>query len=208
MKWYNFFSNFYDFSLGKVYHSGRIKAVEHLGLKPGMNVLDVACGTGANFSYLLSAEPKINLYATDFSEGMLARAQSKVQKNRWDNVQLFQADARDLSLSYINEKLGSSIPFDRIICTLGFSVLPQWEKVMDNIIGLLKEDGRISIMDVFAEKRNINSWFVEKFANADVDRQIWQRLKLGSSDFNMDYIDVNKLIVGGSLFVASGKKKN
>lgn len=207
MKWYDFFSNFYDKALNQLYYDSRVKAIEYLRLDRKMNVLDIACGTGANFIHMISKEENINIYGTDYSPGMLEKAQSTIEKNNWKNVYLFQSDARDLNSELIEQKTNKIIEFDRIICSLGFSVLPDWTRILDNALTLLKKDGRIVIMDVFAEKRNINSWFVEQFANADLNRKIWQQLKLCTDNFEFEYLPVNKYLVGGSMFVATGTKQ-
>lgn len=206
MKWYDFFSKFYDKSLDKLYFESRVKAAQWLDLQTGHKVLDLACGTGANFEHLFANESQIQLFGTDYSEGMLKKAAQRVEKQNWSTVQLFQADAQQLSPLFIKEKLEEDIQFDRIICALGFSVLPNWEKVLDQVLSLLKVGGKIVIMDVFAEKRNINSWFVERLAGADLNRQIWQGLKEKTSDFQQEYLPVSKIKVGGSLFVAVGTK--
>lgn len=207
MKWYDIFSSYYDLSLGKVYDSGRSKAIHNLALEPGMTVLDIACGTGANFSHLKKAEHKITIIGVDYSKGMLSKARKKVKKNKWEDIHLIQAVADDISQEFLNSKIGHDLKTDRVICTLGLSVLPDWEEVLLNALALLNENGIISIMDVYAEKRNINTPIVELSARADVNRQIWQKLKMITADFKMEYLPANKVLVGGSLFVANGKKK-
>lgn len=206
MKWYDFFSTFYDNSLEKLYFSSRKRAVELLDLQDHQTVIDIACGTGANFKHIKYLNKKITLYGTDFSEGMLKKAENAVLKNNWDNIHLFQADARTLNFSTVEKYTISKSGFDRIICVLGLSVIPEWDKVLDNLINLLNENGKIVIVDVFAEKRNFNTWLVEKFARADLNRQIWQTLKTKTTDFQLEYLPIKENKVGGRLFVASGVK--
>jgi ubiquinone/menaquinone biosynthesis C-methylase UbiE len=168
--------------------------------------MDVACGTGANFKHIRKVNDEVRIVGTDYSSGMLRRANDNVKKNKWDNIQLFQADARNLSPDLIKDELDEDVKFDRIICVLGLSVIPNWELALDNMINLLKDDGRIVIVDVFAEKRDFNTWLVEKIAKADLNREIWQVLKERSTDFTLDYLSVKESKVGGKLFVASGIK--
>ena len=75
------------------------------------------------------------------------------------------------------------------------------------MLDLLKEEGRIVIVDVFAEKRNFNTWLIEKIAGGDVDRKIWQTLENKTTDFYYEYLPVKESKVGGKLFVATGIKK-
>lgn len=206
MKWYDVFSNFYDTSLEKLYFESRKRAVELLDLHDGQILLDVACGTGANFKHIKAAGKNVTLYGTDFSSGMLKKGQALIEKNNWNAITLFQSDARDLSVSTISNYIKQPAQFDRIICVLGLSVIPDWEKVLDNLIGLLKENGKIVIVDVYAEKRNFNTWLVEKIAKADLDRKIWQTLSSKTNNFHQEYLPVKENKVGGKLFVAVGTK--
>lgn len=206
MKWYDVFSNFYDNSLEKLYFESRKKAIEFLDLQDGQSVLDLACGTGANFKHIKATNKNIQLFGTDYSEGMLQKGQALIHKNNWDNIYLFQADARQINASTI-EKNTHLKKFDRILCVLGLSVIPDWEKVMDNMLDLLNEDGKIVIVDVFAERRNFNTWLVEKIAKADLNRKIWQSLEMKTKHFQYAYLPVQENKVGGKLFVAVGNKK-
>ena len=205
MKWYDVFSNFYDNALEKLYFESRQKAVTLLELQDGNTILDVACGTGANFPHIYKINKNISLYGTDYSEGMLRLAKNTIEQQAWKNVYLFQADARNLNKAIV-EKETKQNSFDRIICSLGLSVIPEWEQVLDNLISLLNENGKIVIMDVYAEKRDFNTWLVEKFAKADLDRKIWQTLEKKTKNFHMIYLPVKESKVGGKLFVAVGTK--
>lgn len=164
MKWYDLFSNFYDNSLEKLYFDSRKRAIELLDLKDGHTIIDVACGTGANFRHIKATNKDISIYGTDFSAGMLEKAQNIIEKNNWKNIFLFQSDARNLNISLIEQHANKKVKFDRVICMLGLSVIPEWEAVLDNLLTLLTENGKIVIVDVFAEKRNFNTWLVEKVA--------------------------------------------
>ena len=207
MKWYDLFSNFYDNSLEKLYFSSRKRAIELLDLKDYQTVIDIACGTGANFKHIKASNDKVTLHGTDYSSGMLKKGQDLIEKNSWTNTFLFQADARELTLSSIEKYTNKKISFDRVICVLGLSVIPEWEMVLDNLIELLNENGKIVIVDVFAEKRNLNTWLVEKVAKADLNRKIWQTLETKTYNFHQEYLPVMESKVGGKLFVAVGSKR-
>ena len=207
MKWYDIFSNFYDNSLEKLYFSSRKRAIELLDLKDNQTVIDIACGTGANFKHIKASNDNVTLYGTDYSSGMLKKGQDSIEKNSWTNTFLFQADARELTLSSIEKYTNKKLSFDRVICVLGLSVIPEWEMVLDNLIVLLNENGKIVIVDVFAEKRNLNTWLVEKIAKADLNRKIWQTLETKTDNFHQEYLPVKESKVGGKLFVAVGTKR-
>ncbi len=206
MKWYDVFSTIYDTSLEKLYADSRKRAVELLDLQTGQTVIDIACGTGANFKHIMKTKINVDLYGTDFSEGMLRKGQATINKNNWNNITLFQADARELTPDFIQQKFKNEIQFDRVICFLGLSVIPDWEQVLDKMLLLLKENGRILIVDVFAKRRNFNTWLVEKFAKADLNREIWQTFETKISCFHLEYLPVKENKVGGKIFVATGIK--
>ncbi|MEN8251199.1 MAG: methyltransferase domain-containing protein [Bacteroidota bacterium] len=207
MKWYDIFSNIYDSSLEKLYFDSRKRAVELLDLESGQILIDIACGTGANFKHIKATNADLEIYGTDFSQGMLRKGQINIDKNNWKNITLFQADARKLTPSYVKGQINKDLNFDRIICVLGLSVIPDWEQVLDKMLDLLKENGKIVIVDVFAEKRDFNTWLVEKFARADLNRKIWQTLETKTNNFYYEYLPVKESKVGGKLFVAAGIKK-
>ena len=206
MKWYDAFSNFYDSSLEKLYFDSRKRAVELLDLDEGQTVLDVACGTGANFKHLMASGKQFDLFGVDYSEGMLAKAKKQIDINNWNSIQLRQSDARRMSLSDFSENGQFEKGFDRILCVLGLSVIPDWEKVLHNLLSLLNTDGKIVVVDVYAEKRNFYTWMVEKIAKADLDREIWQTIKKNTQNFQHEYLPVKENKVGGKLFVAVGSK--
>lgn len=208
MRWYDFFSKIYDSSLEKLYFDSRERAVELLDLKPGQTLIDIACGTGANFKHIKALDITLDVYGTDFSQGMLRKAQTNVQKHNWQNVILFKADARELSPEFVKSQINKDVKFDSLICVLGLSVIPEWEQVLDKLLDLLKENGRIVIVDVYAEKRDFNTWLVEKIAQADLNRKIWQALKNKTNDFYHEYLPVKESKVGGKLFVATGISKS
>lgn len=206
MKWYDFFAHFYDRSLEKLYRESRRRAVELLDLKDGQFVLDVACGSGANFKHIMASNHRVTLYGIDYSPGMLRKAQDQIDRNRWEDAHVFQADARTLSQESVMKKTNTRRTFDRILCVLGLSVIPQWEVVIDNMIGLLSEDGKLVVVDVHAQRRTFSTWLVELIARADLNRPIGPTLESKLDRFRLEYLPVKESKVGGKLFVAVGSK--
>lgn len=198
MKWYDFFSNFYDTSLENLYFSSRQRAIELLDLRDNQTVIDIACGTGANFKHIKAKNDKVTLYGTDYSNGMLKKGQYSIEKNSWTNIFLFQADARELTLTSIEKYTNKKLSFDRVICVLGLSVIPEWELVLDNLLGLLNENGKIVIVDVFAEKRNLNTWLVEKLAKANLK-------SLGLKNAEINGVEVESVAKAGS-WMTTGRR--
>ncbi len=197
MSWYDFISPFYD--IGATGSGGpRREAVAQLRLQPGDTVLDIACGTGLNFPYVQAAiGPEGLLIGLDYSSGMLARARRKVQRRGWETVLLIQADARTLSAELLREHTGVE-RLDKALCTLGLTVVPDWEAVFDQSWALLKPGGRYALMDWWLERRNLFARFLAFISHGEVGRRCWAPLEETSEDYS------HSTFVRGMVFVAAG----
>ncbi len=108
----------------------RKKAVEKLKLKPGNTVLDLACGTGLNFSYLQEAVGENGkIVGFDYSKEMLNAARGRVESNCWRNVELIPGDAAELSLKY---------QVDGVLSTLGISAIRHHKEALEKLLGNLE----------------------------------------------------------------------
>ena len=197
MSWYDLIAPLYDIGSAG---SGRPRrdVVAQLCLEPGDVVLDIACGTGLNFPLIetgIGAEGL--LIGLDFSPGMLTKAQGKVQRDRWGNVRFIRADARTLSEELLKEHAGVG-RVDKVLCTLGFTVVPDWEAVFARSWALLRPGGRYAIMDWHVKRRNPFSWFLNSISQGDVSRRTWVPLDQQSDDYSY------RTSIGGNVFVAAG----
>lgn len=90
------FPNF-DFSFIKPV---RQKAVELLHLKEGDRVLDMGCGPGGCFPYLVRAVgPSGEVVGVEISPEVAINARRRIAKNGLKNVQVIEADARTVRLT-------------------------------------------------------------------------------------------------------------
>src|SRR3989344_5323777 len=102
----------------------RRRAVEKIGLKRGNKVLEVACGSGRNFPYLVEAVGKDGLIlGFDYSQEMLDAAKQLSKQNEWSNIKLVHGDAAQLKITKNN--------FDGVVSVLGISAIPEWEKAIE-----------------------------------------------------------------------------
>ena len=204
MKWYDMVAPLYDRAISRTYQPFRQVAVQALGLRSGLTVLDIGCGTGLNFELILAAiGAQGTLIGIDISKKMLNRARQKVYYQKWKNVHLLQLDARKLAYNDIQALTGRSVAIDSIICTLGFSVFPNWQAVFERSFALLESGGRYCIMDLFNDKVTLRTMIVGILANSDNSRQVWLPLEKRCEGYSAERYP---MMHGDILVVASGTK--
>jgi ubiquinone/menaquinone biosynthesis C-methylase UbiE len=161
-----------------LYAAARKRAIDMLQLQPGARVLDVACGTGANFALIEQRiGPTGELVGVDLTPQMLARARARVGDQAWKNVRLVEADicgSRDLNLGE---------PFDAAVCTLGLSVIPDWKTAWNAMVSLVRPGGRLAVMDAGTPEPGQREVIPRPFARvlerlfvADCSRRPWRSL--------------------------------
>ena len=81
-------------------HSLRKSAVEHLALQKGDRVLDVGCGTGASFPYLVQAVGSSGeVVGVEISPDMARQARKRVESHGWGNVRVLENAAQTVHLT-------------------------------------------------------------------------------------------------------------
>ncbi len=89
----------YDATCARTW-ANRRRAVDALGLRAGMRVLDVGCGTGMSLALLRAAVGDAGVvHGCDHSPHMLERARERVTALGWRNVELHACAAHDLTLA-------------------------------------------------------------------------------------------------------------
>lgn len=87
----------FDFSFIKPV---RQQAVEALGLKPGDRVLDLGCGPGGSFPFLVKAVGTTGeVVGVELSPDISINARKRIKKNNWQNVRVIEAAAQDVELT-------------------------------------------------------------------------------------------------------------
>ncbi len=185
MKWYDIIAPIYDKAIRSLYLPYRQKVIQSLQLQPGQTVLDLGCGSGLNFELIIGAiGPQGTLIGVDFSAKMLQRAQKTIDIHGWKNVFLLQQDATKLNIKELNIHSRSDIRIDRILCTLGLSVFPDWQIVFDKSFNLLEPTGKFGIMDLYNNKRTFQTRIVNFLADSDISRKVWEPLQKISANYN------------------------
>lgn len=139
-------ARFYDVLSGErpVYRAGRLRGIAALHLRPGAKVLDVGCGTGLNLEPVLDhVGPSGGVLGVDRSPVMLARAQARVSKRGWVNVDMRAGDA-----SQLPRIIGHREGFDAAIFTYSLSIIDEWQNCHDQAVAALRPGGRIAVVDM------------------------------------------------------------
>ena len=144
----------------------------------------------------------------DASAGMVERARRRISRSGWSNVTASQLDARDIGLEALGRAAGVAISgagVDCVVCALGFTVVPEWERIFERAFALLKPGGQFLILDVYAEERVLQTRWVELLARADLSRKVWESLEQSADQFELRYLEGSPHVFGGRLFVATGR---
>ena len=90
---------FPDFDFGFI-KPVRSKAAALLQLRPGSRVLDVGCGSGGSFPYLVQAVGACgSVVGVELSEASASHARRRAAKNGWRNVEVVVAAADSVELT-------------------------------------------------------------------------------------------------------------
>ncbi|MCA0939533.1 class I SAM-dependent methyltransferase [Yangia mangrovi] len=132
----------YDQTFGAITQAARRAAVRKVTGPEGTRVLEVGVGTGLSLP-LLPRHMKVT--GVDYSAEMLAQAERRVARLKLPHIETLQRmDARQLGFAD-----GS---FDRVVAMHMISVVPEPERVMREIVRVLKPGGQLIMSNHFAKK--------------------------------------------------------
>ena len=138
-KHYDITSQFYPVP-GYPQRAHRLRAVQALGLHPGDSVVEIACGTGLNFSLIERViGPHGRIVGVDLTDAMLAQAQSRIETNGWSNISLVQGDAAEFDFP---------TEVDAILSTYALSQVPECGDVIARGAAALSRGGRLVVLDL------------------------------------------------------------
>ncbi|MGE7111484.1 class I SAM-dependent methyltransferase [Lysinibacillus sp. NPDC047702] len=137
---YKIGSSFYDkfFNTG-IFLKARKKIFQEIPFIGKQKILYVGIGTGADLEIINYVDYDIT--AIDFSPDMLAIAKSKFKHS---SINFLEMDAQKL--------LFEDDTFDYIVASLLLSVVPDENKCFQEMLRVLKKEGKILIFDKFAPK--------------------------------------------------------
>jgi demethylmenaquinone methyltransferase/2-methoxy-6-polyprenyl-1,4-benzoquinol methylase len=145
----------YDFTtilfrlIGLRMKSYRLLAIKKLSLQRGNCVIELGCGTGLNFPFLMEQiGPEGRLIGIDLTPGMLDIARERVERSGWKNVELVQSDI--VAYDFQEEING-------VLATGLFGYIPEYERVIRAAYQSLVPGGHLSILDG-KQPENLPSW--------------------------------------------------
>jgi len=115
--------------------------VEHLGLRPGMRVLDVGCGPGrVTIPVAREVGPRGEVVAIDLQEGMLTRAREKAQAANLTNIRFLRAAAGDGQFAHTAA--------DRALLVTVLGEIPDQHAALREIYDALIPTGILSVTEI------------------------------------------------------------
>ena len=108
------------------------RILNHAGIEAGMDVLDVACGTGVLIPDYLARKVG-SVTGVDISSQMIQIAKEKFNR---ENVCFICSDVEEIVLER---------KFDCIMVYNAFPHFPHPERLIDRLVSLLKDGGRLTI---------------------------------------------------------------
>jgi demethylmenaquinone methyltransferase/2-methoxy-6-polyprenyl-1,4-benzoquinol methylase len=202
-KHYDVTSRFYPVP-GYPQRAQRLRAVQALGLRPGDSVVDIACGTGLNFSLIEQAiGPQGRIIGVDLTDAMLAQARHRIETNGWSNISLVQADAAEFDFP---------TEVDAILSTYALSQVPECGDVIANGAAALCRGGRWVVLDLEVPDNapqwlaQLGSALVRPFASIDewIVRRPWEAIRAALQDRLVD-LSWTELCFG-TAFLAAGSR--
>ena len=183
----------------QVYRAGRVAAIAALRLQPGNRVLDVGCGTGLNFTGLVSAVgPTGEVIGVDASPAMLSQARRRVVRGGWGNVDVIEGDAASLQ-SLVTDQ------FDAVVFTYSLAIIDEWRAAWLQALELLRPGGRIVIADTALPT---GRWRLLRplarlamfTGGVDASREVWNLVESDTDEAS------RRVLRGGHIQIGAGTK--
>jgi ubiquinone/menaquinone biosynthesis C-methylase UbiE len=117
----------------------RRRGIRALGLRAGDRVVEIGCGTGANWLALEDAiGPTGTIVGIDLSPEMLDRARARARRAGWSNVTLVQTDAAAYAFP---------AGVNAILSTYALTLVPSYDDAVRRGAQALAPGGRFVVVD-------------------------------------------------------------
>ena len=172
-----------DVKIGRILDNAEVGA--------GMDVLDVACGTGVMFPYYLQRDVA-SVVGIDIAPEM-----AKIARQKYENEPKVTVICGDV------EEYDFSRKFDRIVVYNAFPHFPYPKRLIKILAGLLKEGGRLTVAHGMSREAidNHHSGSASKVSNGLMAAESLKRI------FDA-YFDVEVVISNRHMYQVSGVKRD
>jgi len=134
----------YDILFNKIFHSGRVAAIDLLEIKPGDRVLEIGVGTGLNLP-LFPRDCQVT--GIDISAEMLQKARERSKELGLTSVTLGLMDASNLEFP--------DDTFDHVLATYVISAVPDPVKTLLEMRRVCRPKGHLVILNHFRSENPI-----------------------------------------------------
>ena len=167
------------------------KILDNAEIEAGMDILDVACGTGVMFPYYLQREAA-SVTGIDISPEM-----AKIAEGKFSGESRVQVICGDVEETVFDRK------FDRIVVYNAFPHFPKPKRLIKILSGLLKENGRLTIAHGMSREAidGHHQGSASKVSNGLMTAESLKKL------FD-PHFDVEVMISNSKMYQVSGVKRN
>jgi S-adenosylmethionine-diacylgycerolhomoserine-N-methlytransferase len=141
---------------------GRRELIEQLTIVPEQSIVELGGGTGFNLGFLeypLQTYDSIDI--VDLCPSLLNIAKSRYQHA--GNVHPVLADASTYDP-------GKAV--DRVYFSYALTMIPDWQRAIDNAVKMLKPGGRLGVVDFYVSDETVTDGGVQ---HGFLTRQFWRR---------------------------------
>ncbi|TVR44127.1 MAG: class I SAM-dependent methyltransferase [Planctomycetota bacterium] len=133
---------------------GRAELLADLDLQPGERVVELGGGTGRNLEFAAERIPSLgSVDLVDLCRPLLAIAEQRIAARAWQEVvRTHHADACDWQPTQ---------PVDVVYCSYSLSMIPDWQRALDQALSWLRPGGRLGIVDFYVDAAH--PWFTRAF---------------------------------------------
>ncbi|MGH7214098.1 MAG: class I SAM-dependent methyltransferase [Tepidisphaeraceae bacterium] len=137
-KIYDVHSMFYDATFGRLVRTRIERAIHHMNVAEGQNVLDLGIGTGVSLNFY---PQHAQIVGVDLSAGMLREARKKIRERGFNHATVFQANALELPFA--------DSTFDHVFISHVISVVSDPYRLVREAQRVCKPGSRIVIVNHF-----------------------------------------------------------
>jgi ubiquinone/menaquinone biosynthesis C-methylase UbiE len=135
---YNAAADCYDHPALSFWERFGRRTVQRLALRPGLEVLDACCGSGASALPAAAAvAPGGRVLAVDLADRLVELGRRKSRVRGLDNLEFRVADVEALKLP--------DASFDAVVCVFGIFFLPDMAKAVRELWRMVRQGGRLAI---------------------------------------------------------------